>query len=67
MSEEDIPITQGEQVTFANRVIASYLVKYNSISGVYYTSYKNESILPAKTLNVILNVTVQKVVLMRLK
>jgi|14BtaG_2_1085337.scaffolds.fasta_scaffold00480_2 hypothetical protein len=57
MGEEDIPITLGEQVTFADRVIAADLVKYNSISGVYYTGYKNESILPAKTLNVILNVT----------
>ena len=57
MGEEDVPITLGEQVTFADRVIAADLVKYNSISGVYYTGYKNESILPAKTLNVILNVT----------
>lgn len=57
MGEEDIPITLGEQVTFADRVIAADLVKYNSISGVYYTGYKNESILPAKTLNVVLNVT----------
>lgn len=57
MGEEDIPITLGEQVTFADRVIAADLVKYNSISGVYYTGYKNEIILPAKTLNVVLNVT----------